>query len=299
MQKVDESFNELKWNYIQTVLNEDYLAAGIQSKAMATEISKDILRKYPDMSQLQYQLDFPDKVDNPAYEQIFKDNIRGKYLFNIENDNNDPFVASRNGILMDLSLNCSNVDDELRTWNKEIEAQYNKTLAQAAVTLILNKGKGMIYWEYLPSNDPNHYVITYPSTRELQILYQKEGLDGLRNIEFLAPAYITEAGDIFGVDDIGKLGSMNANHKLIVIQGFNLYDQLTTRHAADLSEFDQKREMIHMEMQHTMVLRTFTVVGSSALLLIVVVCLMIFNNRVFHEEGFCPCEKNKEGEIKK
>lgn len=298
MQDADKGYEELKWEYIKTVLTEDYLAAGEQSKAIAGAVSKDLLQKYPDMAQLQYQLDFPDKVDNPAYEQIFKDGIRNKYLFNIENDNNDPFVASRKGILMDLSINCSTQYGVSRVWDSEVAGHYNKPLARMAISEILAKNKGIIFWEYLPSSNPNHYIMTSPSIEELQALYEREGIDGLKTVEFLAPAYITEAGDIFGVEDIGKLGTMNANHKIIVVQGFNLYDQITTRHAGTLSLFDQKREITHMQMVHTMVLRTFTVVGTSAILIIVAIFLMVFNNRMFHEKDFCPCGENKEGDLK-
>lgn len=295
MNQIDESISGLKWNYIESILQEDYLAAGNQSKAIALQIDRDLISKYPDMDRLRYQLDFPDKVDDPAYVQIFRDNLRDKYLFNIQNDNNDPFVASRNGILMDLSMNCL-PSDVPRVWNTEISMHYNKALAQVAINKILSKNHGIIYWEFSGMEDPNHKILTNGDMNCLRSVYDREGFEGLRNYEFLAPAYITDAGDIFGVDDVSKYGTKTINHKIIVVQGFNLYDQIMARHAAQINNFDQQRELIRRELKHTMVLRTFTVVASTIIVLAVVYLLMVFNNRMFHDKGFCPCDKKKEGD---
>ena len=49
----------------------------------------------------------------------------------------------------------------------------------------------------------------------------------MENIEFLSAAYITDSGDIFGVDDIDNRGLRQTNHKIIVVE--NRFFQLGGR----------------------------------------------------------------------
>lgn len=299
LNQVDKSIAQMKWDYIESVLQEDYLGAGVQSKAIAMDVDVKLIGQYPDMNQLKDQLDHPDGEIEPAYVQVFKDALSKQYLFKVKNDNNDPFIASRSGILMDLSANC--LPDEIpRTWNKEVPAHYNPELARVAINKILSKCTGMIFWEYLPSSNPDHMMITSGDVRDLEQVYAQEGFEGLKTYEFLAPAYITDAGDIFGVSDVTRYSTRETNHKLIVVQGFNIYDQIMARHALEINDFDVQKELIHRDMRQTMVIRTFTVIASSVIILLVVYMLMIFNNRTFHEKGFCPYEdrisSDKEGD---
>lgn len=293
IKSTDEIATELQWSYIETVLREDYSAAGIQAKNMANGIDHDLRSSGEDIETLKSHLEVPtDQIKNTVYADIFRRNIKGSWMFGIKNDNNDAFVATRTGIVMDLSMNCA-PDMIPRTWEAEYQMHYNKDLALDAVRLLNDKSDKIIFWEFLPPNDPDHYMMPCASTDELKKLFVKEGIDGLRNIEFLAPAYITEDGDIYGVDDIGTRGERVQNHKIIVVQGFNLYEQLQSRHGADLALFRQDQEMIHNNLRHILLTRTFSVVGSSLIILLIVFMLMSFNNRIFHD-GFCPMLKKDE-----
>ena len=297
MNYIGSSIDELQWEFVKGIIQDEYLAAGIQAKMMAERIDRDLKVNYPDISLLRYQLDFPSKVDNAAYTQIFKDDIRGVYFMGVKNDNNDPFIASRGGILMDLSLNC--LPESLpRDWDTEFGAHYNKVLAKKSIKSILLKDPKITYWEYIPNDNPDHAVITEPTMENLHKLFLSEGLDGLKGIEFLAPAYITDNGDIFGVDDVNQYGVRSNNHKLIVIQGFNVYDQIKIRHFTAYHQFDERKELILREMQHSTTIRSIVVVFYTISIIAVVFALMLFNNRVFHENGFCPCDKEKEGDRK-
>ena len=63
---------------------------------------------------------------------------------------------------------------------------------------------------------------------------------GLRNYQFLTPAYITETGDIFGQPEISH-GVKNETHTFIFVQEFNLYDQIKENHPEmmDTSSVDE------------------------------------------------------------
>ena len=292
IKSTDEIATELQWTYIETVLREDYSAAGMQAKNVANRIDRDLRATDADIEGLKSHLETPsDKLRETAYADIFRRDIKGSYMYGLKNDNNDAFVATRKGIVMDLSLNCA-PDMIPRTWEAEFPMHYNRELAYDAVTLLNSKSDKIIFWEFLPPSDPdNHYKMTDVSMEELKKLFVMEGIEGLKNIEFLAPAYITEDGDIFGVDDIGAKGQRVQNHKIIVVQGFNLYEQIHARHSADFALFQQDQEMIRNNLRHTLLTRTFSVVGSSLVILLIVFMMMSFNNRIFHD-GFCPMVKD-------
>lgn len=285
LEETDQKSSELKWEFIKAVAQEDYLAAGADAKIMAINIDHELKLRYPDEMVLVKQMDSGDP--KAEYIKVFKENIRGHYFNGIKNDHNDAFVADRDGVLLDMSLNFQPTKMPVK-WSDHWQLHYNKELAANTINLIIAKDNSMLFWEYLPSDNPDHYMVTKPDMDELRELYMREGLEGLKNIEFFAPAYITENGDIFGVEDFDNSGNHVENHKIIVVQGFNLYDQIMDRHAAEIERYDAVSESIHSSIANTMTMRTVSIIVSTFIILTVVVLLMVFNNKVFHEDGFCP-----------
>ena len=206
---------ELEWNFVEAVICEDYLSAGIQAKNIAEEITEKIKETYPNLEDMRYELDNSQEFDSPKYLQIMKQSIQGIYLHNVENDDNDMFVCTREGIIMDTSPSTAALypDD----WESIYSRDSNPNLMKNVVASIFNRTSRMIYWEH-------HHVIQYhhdnfpilPSDgtmEELHQIYIQYGLEGLKHVQFLAPAYITETGDIFGIEDVNVRGISNYNHK--------------------------------------------------------------------------------------
>ena len=99
----------------------------------------------------------------------------------------------------------------------------------------------------------------------LEEVYVNEGIDGLRNYQFLVPVYITDTGDIFGQADTVQ-GIKVDNHKFIVIQTFNLYDQLIS-YKPDFGDDDYL---------HRLNIRCDNILNSLYILGIVVCILIVF-----------------------
>lgn len=282
--ETSKDISELEWNFIKAVIYEDYLSAGIQSKIIAEEITEKIKKAYPDLQVMQYELENPQEFDSPKYLQIIKNEIRNKYLHNVNDDENDIFVCTREGIIMDTSPSTAAFYPN--DWKSIYNRNTNPDLMKNAVALLFNKSSDMIYWEHHILQIKDERLPRLPSNvslEELRQIYLQYGIDGLKHVQFLAPAYITETGDIFGIEDIGIRGIRNDNHKIIVVQTFNPYEQLMARHLGELEKFNTfKTKMIQ---EHKMILIEHAIVVIITVILIVVLAyfMMVFNNAVFHD----------------
>lgn len=227
-----KAVNEARWRLVQTVIYENTGKAEMQANEIASGIERDVkvkyLRKY---SKLRKELDNP--VGGGDVYVIFSNSVKGKFLNGIKNDNNDPFIANLSGILADKSYNCS-VNKESRSWTEEINMHWNIPLAQKTVTRIINHDAGMKLWEFLPPQNDSHKAITSGNMEELYDVFMAEGIEGLSGYEFLSVAYISPDSDIFGVPDITTPGIRVNNHKIIVVQGFNVVDILKANYSEKL-----------------------------------------------------------------
>ena len=61
---------------------------------------------------------------------------------------------------------------------------------------------------------------------DIKTMYLKYGMDALKSYNIIVPSYLTDHGDIFGEPDINPDGTHNNNHKITIIQEFNLYDSI-------------------------------------------------------------------------
>ena len=144
----------------------------------------------------------------------------------------------------------------------------NKDLANEAIDSIVNpRANREIFWEFLPSSNPNHIMLNKMDMEGLKEVFLMEGLDGLSTYEFLSVSYITERGDVFGVDDVDSVGHTQENDKLIVVQGFNLVDHMKKegythyfdQHRRDFEQY-QKEYSYRSAVMYAMLILLFAVV---------------------------------------
>lgn len=226
--------NESRWLFISGILEENKLKAKLQADTVKDKIEVRLLNAYyKDMPQLKSDID--NSVENSLAFKIMNDEIRGKFL-NVENDNNDMFIASNDRILVDASINCS-VDKTVRNWDNEIRLHSNKPLASQTIKLMVQQSSYLKFWEFLPSDNPKHIMLDVPSTEGLKRVYDEEGVKGLSTYEILTPSYLRHGTDIFNTPDVSNKGLRNENYKIIVVQGFNIVDTLTKNYSDKLVYF--------------------------------------------------------------
>jgi hypothetical protein len=273
-----ESIRELQWQLIESVITDNYNSAEMFGNNIKSNIVIKLLDAYPNKANLQSDLDNPDQ-SMPAYT-IFSQEIKGKYLNNIRNDNNDPFIASRNGIVSDLSLSSSTTDPAVRTWEKEIAMHANKPLAVKAAEVINLKINKPTFWEFSPSSNPDHILITEMDMRELRRVFMAEGVEGLQTYEFLKPIYIQQDTDIFGIPDVNNIGVRQSNSKLIVVAGFNIYDIMTTYHSFAMSKYDVTLQILARDLAETKHRSNFIHTLLCIIILFCIILTAMINNYV-------------------
>lgn len=271
------AINELEWQFILSVLTENTQKATIQADYISANIEKDLLSNYSDIEVLKNILETR-QYDTEFFE-IMDRNIRGVYL-NVNNDNNDLWIGMNHGIISDLSLNCAS-DTYERSWDKEMTKHYNKVLCKEAINAIVSHSDRLIFWEFLRPDQNQHNTILTMNIEQLHKIYRAEGVQGLKTYEFLCPSYITPDGDIFGTPDVTTSGVKQSNYKIIVVQGFNIHDQLMSSHKSTLTSFDMQRQNIKSLYKKDKEVRDLIIFMFIVGLMTVVILLMSAYNGLF------------------
>lgn len=273
-----ETVKELDWQLIEAVIQSNYNHAEVFADDIKLRIEANIINAYFfDRDMLNYDLENPNP--NARAFTIFAKEVKGKYLNNIHNNNNDPFIASRNGILSDFSLNCSS-NNVIRSWDNELDMHVNKILGAKAIDAIRYQTNEPIFWEFRTSTNPNHIMINDMTIKELKRVYMTEGLDGLETYEFLKPVYIQQYADIFGVSDVSNTGMKQQNAKLIVVSGFNIHDILQTYHKQQLNVFETYKILINKDHDEAVHHNNFVNVLVCVIILFFIIMTIIINNCV-------------------
>lgn len=267
--------NKYNWNIINALLTEIQIEGTLQAKTAAYNIENELRENYSNLNDLYNDLDKYDNEDTQLINIISK-NIDNKYLNNIKTDN--MFVAMRWGIFYDKSLDNSIINEKLKTWEVVTNKYFDTELANEAINKILYKDTtSLIGWDTRIFNDGKEKIQTL-DLNKLKELYDQYGLEGIKNIEILCPAYITENGDIFGIPDVNTHGKQNDNDKIIVIQRINLYEQIINRNNDKISSLDNIN-IIKSEMNHSILLdKIYVIINIIILLILFILTSCIYNH---------------------
>lgn len=202
---------------------------------VAEKIEADL--RTQDLDEIKEDMD--NRVINDVMYEIIKYHISDKSMNKIDNSRNGIVIMTQDGILEDFNYERVPSSDKqyLRTWDDEINNAYNKNLEKEFIHRLLTQSNSIIATERSNCLGEDHIKIDSMDYDSLKDIFMKEGIDGLKNYQFLCPVYITETGDIFGQNDIIQ-GVRQATHKIIVVQEFNLYDQLSKMESALLNMDD-------------------------------------------------------------
>ena len=244
-QNTIESFKEEQFDVIWTSLKTLQMQAENEVTEVSQNIEKDILN-LPSEELLKLQKDMTNNTLNQNLHEILNENIKKSGLNGIKNHMNGIVVMTIDGYIEDFNYYRTNKenDSNVRTWELVVDNSYNKELEKDAIDKLLNRGSGVIALEsFNLTKDDNHILINELTYESLLEVFLKEGMNGLRNYQIFVPYYITDFGDIFGTPDIIH-GSKVDNNKLIVVQEFNLHDQIINNHG-ELFNDQQTKDLIN------------------------------------------------------
>ena len=266
------------WAYIESLSD----VAERQATTVANRIEAEIKQEFPNLDELEEGLNNGDEEYVNKVSEIIRDNIDGVHLGNVPNNRNAMIVLERYDMVVEDLL----VDPESREEGKELkdpssksllkyrDTTYNVELFDNAIRRIRNHTDQVIAIEPYNYIDEGteHELISDMNFGNLERVYINEGFEGLRNYQFLVPVYITDTGDIFGQKDIVN-GVRQDNHKFIVIQTFNLLDQLVELNP-EIGDDDYLR---HVTDRYDSILTSLYLIGLAACIIIINVILYFFS----------------------
>lgn len=243
----NESFNHIV-DYINILKHAAYEDAEEVSKNIESDI------KECDMDELKADLD--NGIFNEDLYNIIRKNIEGKSFNSIDNFRNDIIIMTTKGVYEDLNIKRAS-ESTIRDWDYEVDNAYNKSLERDAIDKLLSHSNDIIVTEpvNIIKSNTEHKMLDEFSFENLEDVYMKEGIEGLKNYQILVPVYITDTGDIFGQNDVVK-GVKQNTHKMIVVQEFNIYDQLelASPNLFDVLADEQEVENIELHFKYIIAL---------------------------------------------
>lgn len=219
--RIEKDIRIMEWRVVKNIIEHEYSTAKRDSKINALEIEYSIRANYPNLSILEDQ--FAEGIYTEEFNNILgnvlnnNDDFRGNYL---------ALVGTRNHLITKFSNSRDNMLKGLDTegivpWATVASLNSNPKLTENAITAILDKSNDVVFTQSNPSISGNVEKVENISILGIKQIYSMDGLAGLRDLSLLAPAYITDKGDIFGVDDSTFLKN-NDNHKIIIINTIDL-----------------------------------------------------------------------------
>lgn len=222
LQQGKDTKYDLIWTQLELSLEESYASANVVAQRIELGIKTEF-----DLDELKDALDRKDETATRNLTTLLAKNIENVTLNNIHNHRNSIMVMNGDGtILEDYTVDLSAKVPAGEKIDKYLETAYNKDLLSTAIRRLKVHSNYIIATENIDYiGNENHIKLSEVNYDTLREVYYSEGLAGLQNYEFMTPVYITDTGDIFGTKDIVS-GVPQENHKFIVIQTFNLYDQI-------------------------------------------------------------------------
>lgn len=267
---------EEKYDQVFLYIKELSDKSNKKASTIASEIEKDIKSSF-NMDELKEQLDSGKHVKE--LHELFKRHIKGQYLNDISNSRNGVIILSNNIIEEDLNYERATNPDYNSKYSDNREIVYNKKLFDDALYKIKNHSKDIICMENNPSDNEDHIKLSRVTYESLKKVYLKEGLEGLRNYQIMIPVYITDTGDIFGQEDIVE-GKAQNNHKFIIIQEFNIYDQITTNYYWLVN--DDAETIIQVQNQPVITqLYILGIIYIVSIVIIFIYCAQTYNNFIY------------------
>lgn len=267
---------EVIWGSLQMYLN----TSKTQTEKIANAIEADIRNSF-DLDDLKERLDHNDPTADQELYEIIRKHIENVHFGGVSNNRNSIIVLegydnivedflvdpkSRESDKQDIAISGRKLSDYLNT-------TYNKELFSSAMQKLRNHTSGIIAMEpYNYIDNDNHTLITEMSFIILESVYVEEGFEGLKNYQFLTPIYITDTGDIFGQQDI-EHGVHQDTHKFVVIQTFNLYDQLVSI-KPDIGDDDY---LGRLDTRYSEVLNSLYILGTISIIMITIIIIYSFS----------------------
>lgn len=294
---------EVVWGILEALQQQ----ANANTEALASTIETQIKENF-DLDELKEKLDANDPAYTKELYQLFSNAVKDVHFGKVNNNRNAIIVLEGyDTIVEDLFVDPDSradgieVDDTSNTLSKYRDSTYNKAMFDTAIRKIRNHTDSSLIvmepYNYINPDLP-HEKLREADYASLERVYVNEGFNGLRNYQFMVPVYITDTGDIFGQSDIVQ-GIHQDTHKFIIIQTFNLYDQIMSTK----SDFGDDDYLGRLNSRYDRILNSLYILGivvCALIALIIIYFLSIYNALITKDSQVIKIlsDINKEKDIK-
>lgn len=218
-----EQKERLEWKVVEDIITDSFTNTKKDAKVLALETEYSLRANYSDLDVLEEQFDtytYSEEFNHILEDVLYEDHLVNRSFLTLvgtEKHLITMFSNSKDHILKGIN------SDTVVDWSEIIEMNTNPALAKDSIDAIINKSKHLIFVQNKKSLTGNAEKIKSTNLSELEALYKSDGLDGIKNFSLLAPAYITDTGDLFGINDTTMLRE-NENHKMVIVKVINLED---------------------------------------------------------------------------
>ncbi len=269
---------DMEWSMFVSTYKTLQEAANEKADHNAVTIISSLQREYTNLEVLKKQFDYG-RILETRLPYIIFETLNGSQLFGIANGNNDAFVLTRDQYVFEGSAVRYN-----RVWHtygedKAMDLSQLYTLMESYT----NVTDDTVIFAAPSDNEKAEYSNTIRSGtlhHDLKKVFDEHGLAGFKNYTFFGRAYITENGDVFGTPDISPETSFKTNnHKLIVIQKFNMYDLLRYHHGREIELNRHHFDQMSARLDQIIVMRSLSYIAFMTLdlisMLVIIFCISL------------------------
>lgn len=275
--KIYELTQEKQWHIIKDEIIKQYNLSIQEINYIAKQLECEILRQYgSDLDKLKQEF------ENDEFTQRFYNILK-----DILQDKDKTFVVGFRDKILSIFSNVDKDTSHITSWEQYFNSSSNIHLNQSLISNIINKNITENLLLYQLSNlDINSFTIPSHSVDALKELFNEKGLNGLKQIEYVCVAYITEYGDIFGTDDRYFLDN-KANFKIMIVSTTNIYDSISKDVQIKLNQLDAENDLAISELRSKNLKESLQfIVITMSLIALIVVFGILYNQDVDHDSKY-------------
>lgn len=270
------------WKEIEEAINKEYSMLTADSRYLSKKIEAAILREYgKDMDKLKQ--DFDKGVFDQKLYNLFKDEVLGDSS-SANLSITEPFnyiLGFRENILAVFSNTNRQGLTTNMAWSEYFNSSANIQLNETLIHNIINKNISDNILLYQTGNlDDMLDIINKHDIMSLKKVYEKYGLDGLKEFDFVNVSYITEYGDIFGTDDYLYLESVS-NHKMILVKTSNVYESIAADLIPDIKNIESNRDILLNQISDNISRKSLEFITVTlSLIMLIIVSSVLYNKNL-------------------
>lgn len=273
---------ENRWQIVRNEILKQYAFKSADINYISKKLECAILREYANnLDELKQNFDdskFDEKLYNLFKREIGEDSSSPNKV--TEKDSYNYILGFHDSILAIFS--DKNIDENMsnyKTWAEYFNASANVKLNESLISNISNKNLSETLLMYQNGNLESYgTVVNAHNVDALETIFKEQGLDGLKQIDFVNVAYITEYGDIFGTDDYLYLEKVS-NYKMILVGTSNIYDTIETNVSKDISKYNAETELTQNKISQEITRRCLEFITVTLCLLMSIIVFGSFYNK--------------------